>query len=330
MRRPRRTTRCWPPGTRSPRCRARASRPRAEEVRRKLLACRPQEGPSGRASPGRPGGARHGPGEHGRGRRAVRRPVRPARGPAEGARQGGEGRLPEPEWESLRLALHGPKGPLTIPETTDPRRLMLNQRQRSGAGGAQRGHRSAERDRPGGTGPGDGDEGRAEPGRAARLPPRQPGPAGQGGAAAVRPRAGRPAGGPVQAGERPARAGPGHRRPRQPADGPGAGQPRLALALRQGAGRHAQRLRPAERPADRIPSCSTAWPPGSSPTAGRSRRCTGGSCSPAPTSSPAPRVPTPPGSTRRTGWSGGSTRSGSTSSRCATRSWRSPAPSTRR
>jgi cytochrome c553 len=38
--------------------------------------------------------------------------------------------LPEPEWESLRLALHGPNGPLTIADIGDPRRLLLNQRQR--------------------------------------------------------------------------------------------------------------------------------------------------------------------------------------------------------
>ena len=97
---------------------------------------------------------------------------------------------------------------------------------------------------------------------------------------------------PFQEGQRPARAGPGDRRPQEPADGPGAGQPRLALALRQGAGHHAQRLRPAERPAQRIPSCSTTWPPSSSPTAGRSRRCTAGSCSRAPISRAATRGPT--------------------------------------
>ena len=45
------------------------------------------------------------------------------------AAKGQSAGLPEPEWESLRLALYGPNGPLTIPETTDPRRLMLNQRQ---------------------------------------------------------------------------------------------------------------------------------------------------------------------------------------------------------
>ncbi len=37
--------------------------------------------------------------------------------------------LPEPEWESLRLALHGPGGPLSVADVTDRRRLFLNQRQ---------------------------------------------------------------------------------------------------------------------------------------------------------------------------------------------------------
>ena len=37
--------------------------------------------------------------------------------------------LPEPEWESLRLALHGPNGALAIPDRPESRRLILNQRQ---------------------------------------------------------------------------------------------------------------------------------------------------------------------------------------------------------
>jgi Protein of unknown function (DUF1553)/Protein of unknown function (DUF1549)/Planctomycete cytochrome C len=37
--------------------------------------------------------------------------------------------LPEPEWESLRLALHGPTGALAITDTPERRRLILDQRQ---------------------------------------------------------------------------------------------------------------------------------------------------------------------------------------------------------
>ncbi len=50
---------------------------------------RPQEGPEGDggASAGRPRGAGDDPGQHGRGRRPVRRAVRPARGQEEGARR---------------------------------------------------------------------------------------------------------------------------------------------------------------------------------------------------------------------------------------------------
>ena len=116
----RRTTRSSPPGTRSPRC-----RPRVRAGRRTSGAgCWPpiQEGPEGdgRASAGRPRGARRrAAGQHGRGRRAVRRPVR-ARSSRRQQRRQAATALPEPEWESLRLALHGPDGPLTIP---DDRRL---------------------------------------------------------------------------------------------------------------------------------------------------------------------------------------------------------------
>ena len=65
---------------------------------------------------------------------------------------------------------------------------------------------------------------------------------------------------------------------KNPLDGPGAGQPRLAVALRQGTGHHAQRLRPAQRPAE--PSRAARYLASEfMARAGRSRRCTGGSCS---------------------------------------------------
>ena len=51
--------------------------------------------------------------------------------------------------------------------------------------------------------------------------------------------------------------------PRQPADGPGHRQPRLAVPLRRGPRPHAQRLRHDGRPADPSRSCSTGWPTGS-------------------------------------------------------------------
>ena len=111
----------------------------------------------------------------------------------------------------------------------------------------------------------------------------------------------------------------------KPADRTGPRQPGLALAFRQGAGRYAQRLRPAERPALAIPSCSTTWPAISSATAGRSRTASPNHALkhiPAAEHAAARRTAAP---TRKTDCSGGSTASGSISSRCATRSWLSRA-----
>ena len=83
----------------------------------------------------------------------------------------------------------------------------------------------------------------------------------------------------------------GHRRPRQSSYGTGTGQPRLAMAFRPGTRDHAQRLWPAQRPA--LPSRAARRPGRDSwIAAGRSRRCTGGSCYPAPTSRAATRGPT--------------------------------------
>ena len=47
---------------------------------------------------------------------------------------------------------------------------------------------------------------------------------------------------------------------RQPADGPGDGQPDLAAPFRRGDRPHAQQLRPCWASRRRIPSCSTGWP----------------------------------------------------------------------
>ncbi len=74
--------------------------------------------------------------------------------------------------------------------------------------------------------------------------PREPRPPRQAGPPPVPPRPRRRGRGEaVHRGERPARTGPGHRQPRQPADRPGDGQPDLAPPLRRGAGHHPQRLR---------------------------------------------------------------------------------------
>ena len=126
---------------------------------------------------------------------------------------------------------------------------------------AAQGRRGLARQRPGGAAAGHGAGRPADAGRAARLPARQ----SRTTRATTVPRqfldvlaGAEPQA--VQQGQRPARAGPGDRRPRQSADGPRAGQPRLAAPLRRGPGR----ARPAtsacaatRRP---IPSCSTTWP----------------------------------------------------------------------
>ena len=76
--------------------------------------------------------------------------------------------LPEPEWESLRQALYGPNGPADDPGDDRSPAAVPQPAAGQSARGAQRGHRSAECDRPGGPGPGHGDEGRA-PARSSRT-----------------------------------------------------------------------------------------------------------------------------------------------------------------
>ena len=210
-----RTTRSSAPGTPSPRCRSDEFAARAAEVHASLTQRRGREG---RADPsaGRPGRARRQPaGEHGRGRRAVRRPVRPARGAAEEqdaeAGQAAPAAAPSPSGSRSARRSIGPDGPLAI--SADDRRGCSSTR-RSGSSSSELNGaiERAECDASGGPGAGDGPERRAPAGRAARLPPRQPGPAGQGGPAAVPPGARRARAAAVPQGERPARAGPGDRR----------------------------------------------------------------------------------------------------------------------
>ena len=75
--------------------------------------------------------------------------------------------------------------------------------------------------------------------------------------------------------------------PEESADRAGAGEPSLALAFRQGSGRPRPAILEFGATRRPIPSCSITWPANSSPPAGRSSRCTGGSCSRARTSSEA-------------------------------------------
>ena len=89
----------------------------------------------------------------------------------------------------------------------------------------------------------------------------------------------------LQERQRPARAGPGDRDRWQPADRSGLCEPRLALAFRQGIGRHSQRLRRSQRSAVASRAARLTSPTSSSSPAGRSRPCTAESCSRIPTSS---------------------------------------------
>ena len=162
-------------------------------------------------------------------------------------------------------------------------------------------------------------ERRAEPGRAARLPPRQPRPAGQGGPPAVpqgplraRPQA-------VHRRQRPARPGPRDRQPDNPLTarvmvnrvwlhhfGAGPGRPRRATSA-SGATRRA------------TPSCSTGWPTTSS-RQGWSVKALHRRIVLSSTYRQRERQP-PRGrwrKTRRTASTGSSTAAGSNSRRCAT------------
>ncbi len=115
-------------------------------------------------------------------------------------------------------------------------------------------------------------------GAAPRQPPRRPATVV---AAPLPGRArGREAGGAPERPQRPARTRPVAHRPEAPADRARDGQPRLAVALRPGAGAVRGQLRPARRASRRTPNCSTGSRRSSSRTAGRSRSCTGASCSP--------------------------------------------------
>ena len=154
--------------------------------------------------------------------------------------------LAEPEWKSLDLAFFGPGGLATVP-TDEPRFVLarpdrqryieLNKavKQLEAKTSGKAGRAMVMRDAPKPVDPHVFIRG--NPGRPGKAVPRRflkvlSGPGSQA----------------LPEGERPAGAGPGHRRSGQSTDRPGAGQPGLALALRPGTGHHPQRLRPAQRP----------------------------------------------------------------------------------
>ncbi len=245
--------------------------------------------------------------------------VKAAKGPA----------LPEPEWESLRLALYGPKGPLTIPETTDPRRLMLNQRQ-----GQELAALNGAIDRLNATDPAAPARAmvmkdapnpvephvflRGNPGRPGKAVPRrfvrvlagpQAAPFQQGSGRLELARAIADPGNPLTARVLVNRVWHWH-------FGKGLVATPSDFGLRSDPPTHPELL-------DWLAARFVA--DGWSIKALHRRIMLSSTYQQSST-----RAPTPPGSTRRTGWPGGSIRSGSTSSRCATRSWRSPARSTRR
>ena len=121
------------------------------------------------------------------------------------------------------------------------------------------------------------------------------------------------------------RAGGLDHRPEEPADGPGDGQPHLAVSLRPGHRADAERLRQAGPAAD---APGAARLPGG---AVRRERLVGQGDAPADhavadlPASPAATTRRTRGSTSTTTTSGGSTAAGSTPSRSATRCWRSAA-----
>ncbi len=107
---------------------------------------------------------------------SLRRAVRPARGEAEGHIAQGD-----PARARVGVAPPGPvrpEGPARRSRMRPtPAGSSSTRPQRQRVRGAQGCDRPAQRHRAVGAGAGDGDEGRAQAGRAARLPPRQPGPA---------------------------------------------------------------------------------------------------------------------------------------------------------
>ena len=317
-----------PPGTPSPRCRRTSSPPRPASVRAQLLADRAGRRPARSIRWSRGSCSAQPPASMDE---VVARYV-----DARSTSAGGEAEadaaaaLAEPEWESLRQAVFGPRRHRSRSPPTD-RRLVP----RPVAAAAVRRARatrssSSKRRDP------------AAPARAMVLndAPKpvephvfvrgNPGPAGQGGPAAVPPGARRPDRQPFQKGS-------GRLELAQAIVDPSNPLTARVLVNRvwhwhfgQGLVDHAQRLRPAERPALAPRAARLPGRRVHRRAAGRSRRCTGGSCSRAPTSSAATPGPSASSATRRTGCSGGSTASGSTSRRCATRSWPSRARSTRR
>ena len=188
--------------------------------------------------------------------------------------------LPAPALESLRQVFHGPDSPPEVP--LDPFGELALLPDRPVAGEAQELRNAVQKWLTDGPGAGAGHE---PGGRRRRRSSRGSSSAAIPTTWASRSRAGSsrllagPIGSPFRDGSGRLELARAIAEPGQPADGPRAGQPRLDAPLRHAPGRHAGRLRPAERAAD---ASRAARPPGrraSWTTAGRSRRCTAGSCS---------------------------------------------------
>ena len=318
--RPGRRTPCSVPGMPSPPCPATSSPPRR---RTSSVTCSrpssPKPPPSTRSSPGPCWAARSR--TWARSSRGTRpsSPSSESRWKEHAARSPGSaaGALPEPEWESLRQSLFGPNGSLAI--SADAMRFVLDQGQRDRLARLNGAIQQINATHPGAPA-------RAmvlndapkpvEPHVFLRGNPGRPGPA-------VPRRFLRLLSGP---GRQPFQKGSGRLELAQAiAD---AGNPLTARVLvnrvwqwhfGKGLGHHAQRLRAAQRPADPSRAARPSGRRSSWPRAGRSRRCTGGSCSRARTSSAATPGPPRSSATRRTGCCGGSIASDSTSRRCATR-----------
>ena len=153
--------------------------------------------------------------------------------------------LNDPAWESLRQALFGVSGSLHV--SPDAMREFLDQEQAGQLDQLNGAIVDLESTHRGCAGACDGDQRCTPAGRPARLHPRQPRAARRCRTPTVSQATRRARSPPVSKRERPTRDGPGHHRPQEPADRARNDQPPLAVALREAARHHAQRLRTAER-----------------------------------------------------------------------------------
>ena len=180
--------------------------------------------------------------------------------------------LPEPEWESLRQALFAANGLLAISE--ERVRMLLDQSQRGRLDKLNSAIEKVNATHP------------AAPARAMvmndapqpvnphvflRGNPGRPGQRSRGGSSRLLAGPDRK---PFQKGSGRLELAQAIADARKPADGPGAGQSRLAMAFRQGAGRRRPAISACAAIRPVIPNCSITSPASSSPRAGRSRRCT--------------------------------------------------------